>query len=211
MNNAASKDDILTRIRKARTAKQVEELIVPDMKSPIYKEIEPSAIACFKRELEAVSGVCSVCKSMDEVAEKIKQLLKIKNIESTFCKDTQINSLLDMYNIPYVSDEKNFESMQVGITGCEFLVARTGSVIISSQGQSGRQMNIFPPIHVVIAKKEQLVEFPEDGLVSLQKKYGEALPSLISFVSGPSRTADIEKTLILGAHGPKELHVFIHE
>lgn len=211
MINSVSKDDILNRIRKARTSRHVEELIVPDMKSPIFKEIEPPEIACFKKELEVVSGVCTVCKSIDELAEKIKQLLKIKNVESPFCKDTQISSLLEKYNIPYVSDETNFESMQLGITGCELLVARTGSVIISSHGQSGRQMNIFPPIHVVIANKEQLVEFPEDGLVSMQKKYGEALPSLISFVSGPSRTADIEKTLVLGAHGPKELHVFIYE
>lgn len=211
MNNSASKEDILKRIRKTRTSREVKELSIPDIKSPIYKQIEPSLVACFKSELETVSGVCVVCKSLDEVANKIKLLLKEKNIASVFCKNLQLSGLLAEHQISFTKDEMNFESMLIGITGCEFLVARTGSVIISSQGDSGRQMNIFPPIHVVIAQKEQLVEFPEDGLVLLQKKYGVALPSQISLISGPSRTADIEKTLVLGAHGPKELHVFIYE
>lgn len=211
MNNSVSREEILSRIKKAKTSRKVEELSIPDMISPIYKKIETSILTCFKSELEIVSGVCDVCKSLDEVAEKIKQLLKDKNTASVFCKDSQISSLLDKYHISYLKDVNSFESMQIGITGCEFLVARTGSVIVSSQGKSGRQMNIFPPIHVVIAKKEQLIELPEDGLVSLQKKYEKKLPSLISFISGPSRTADIEKTLVLGAHGPRELYVFIYE
>ena len=184
---------------------------MPDMNSPIYKEIQPSVLECFKNELETVSGYCTVCKSKENLAEQLKQYLNNNNIDSFFCKDSQIISFLDNNKIPHTADKKSFEPMHAGLTGCEFLVARTGSVVISSQGESGRQMNIFPPKHIVIAKKEQLVEYPVDALEALQKKYGENLPSLISLVSGPSRTADIEKTLVLGAHGPKELHVFIYE
>jgi L-lactate dehydrogenase complex protein LldG len=99
--------------------------------------------------------------------------------------------------------------MQAGITGCEFLVARTGSVVISSALPSGRQMNVFPPIHIVLAHVSQLVDYPEDAFVAIQNKYGEDLPSIISTITGPSRTADIEKTLVLGAHGPKEFIVFL--
>ncbi|MEI7503277.1 MAG: LUD domain-containing protein, partial [Paludibacter sp.] len=68
---------------------------------------------------------------------------------------------------------------------------------------------VFPPIHIVIANESQLVGFPEDALVSIQKKYSNNLPSMISTITGPSRTADIEKTLVLGAHGPKEFIVFL--
>lgn len=89
---------------------------------------------------------------------------------------------------------------------------RTGSAIISSNGNSGRQLNFYPPVHIIIANKSQIVDYLEDGLKAIQEKYGkQTLPSLISFISGPSRTADIEKTLVLGAHGPKTLHVFIYE
>jgi len=99
--------------------------------------------------------------------------------------------------------------MQAGITGCEFLIARTGSVVVSSASLSGRQMNVFPPVHIVLAHISQLVNLPEDALIAMQEKYGITLPSTISTITGPSRTADIEKTLVLGAHGPKEFIVFL--
>ena len=98
--------------------------------------------------------------------------------------------------------------MEVGITDCEFLVARTGSVIVSSFN-SGRKMNIFPPVHIVIAHRSQLVSYLDDAYRQILQKYNNNLPSLISTITGPSRTSDIEKTLVLGAHGPKQLLVFL--
>jgi len=89
------------------------------------------------------------------------------------------------------------------------LVARTGSILVSSSSQSGRQLNVFPPIHIVLAHVSQLVNYLDDALISIQQKYGDDLPSAISTITGPSRTADIEKTLVLGAHGPKEFIVFL--
>jgi len=81
--------------------------------------------------------------------------------------------------------------------------------LVSSATESGRQMNVFPPVHIVLAHVSQLVDYLTDALVALQEKYGTELPSAISTITGPSRTADIEKTLVLGAHGPKEFIVFL--
>jgi L-lactate dehydrogenase complex protein LldG len=88
------------------------------------------------------------------------------------------------------------------------LSARTGTVIVSSN-VTGRRLNIFAPTHIVIAKKSQLVNDIAQGLEKIKNKY-DSLPTLISYITGPSRTADIEKTLIIGAHGPKKLIVFIY-
>ena len=99
--------------------------------------------------------------------------------------------------------------MQAGITGCNFLIARTGSIIVTSATESGRQMNVFPPIHIVISKATQLVDYLSDAYIALQRSFGTDFPSTISTITGPSRTADIEKTLVLGAHGPKEIYVFL--
>jgi L-lactate dehydrogenase complex protein LldG len=66
-------------------------------------------------------------------------------------------------------------------------------------------------VHIVVAYTSQLVHDIKDGLQLVQDKYGDRLPSMISLISGPSRTADIEKTLVLGAHGPKELILFLVE
>ena len=80
--------------------------------------------------------------------------------------------------------------------------------MVSSGLLSGRRMFSFPEIHIVIAAASQVVTEIKDALRGIQKRYASDLPSQISIISGPSRTADIEKTLVMGAHGPKELYVF---
>ena len=74
---------------------------------------------------------------------------------------------------------------------------------------AGRRLSIYPPVHIVLAYTSQLVPDLKDAFALLKSKYGNQIPSMITNVTGPSRTADIEKTLVLGAHGPKELFVFL--
>ena len=80
---------------------------------------------------------------------------------------------------------------------------------MSSEQQSGRTVSAYAPVHICIAYTQQLVFDTRDALKNLKNKYGNNIPSFITFAAGPSRTADIEKTLVLGAHGPKELTVFL--
>jgi len=97
----------------------------------------------------------------------------------------------------------------VSITSCESLVARTGSIVLSAASPSGRTTSVYAPIHICIATTSQLVYDVKDALQLIKDKYSGNLPSLISFATGPSRTADIEKTLVVGVHGPKEAYVFL--
>jgi L-lactate dehydrogenase complex protein LldG len=83
--------------------------------------------------------------------------------------------------------------------------------MISSGQMSGRRLNVYPEIHVVIAYSSQLVPDLKQALAGIRQRYAERIPSLISVITGPSRTADIEKTLVMGAHGPRELFVFLVE
>ena len=76
--------------------------------------------------------------------------------------------------------------------------------MVSSRQASGRRMNVFPESHLVVARTNQIVPEIRDAIMGIQKKYEGNLPSMISLVTGPSRTADIEKTLVMGAHGPTE-------
>jgi len=204
-----SRQEILNRIAAVRPKRiAAVDIQVPD-NDRIYKPIQPDAISCFKSELEAINGQCILCENEKEITLKIKEFLDSKGLSIVFCRDSAIANMLSKANIPYTGKSEDFETMQVGITACEFLVARTGSVLVSSASESGRQMNVFPPIHLVIAHTRQLVDYLTDALTALQKKYGKDLPSTISTITGPSRTADIEKTLVLGAHGPKEFVVFL--
>jgi L-lactate dehydrogenase complex protein LldG len=72
-----------------------------------------------------------------------------------------------------------------------------------------RTASVYAPVHICIAYTNQLLFEIADGINYLENKYRGELPSLISFASGPSRTADIEKTLVTGVHGPKEVFCFL--
>lgn len=204
-----SRQNILNRIAAISPTRIAAVSVQPIDDLEIHKSILPDAVSCFKTELEAINGRCILCENESEVAQKIKEFLESKGLSNVFCRDSVIAKTLSKAGITHTNNPDNFEEMLVGITGCELLVARTGSVIVTSQTESGRQMTVFPPIHIVIANTSQLVNFLTDAFATLKNKYGTKLPSTISTITGPSRTADIEKTLVLGAHGPKEFVVFL--
>jgi L-lactate dehydrogenase complex protein LldG len=205
----SSRQEILDKIRTVTNRKQPSLSDLEFDNAAIYKPILPDAITCFKNELEAISGQCLVVNSEAELYETLKKELAIRQLTTVFCRDEAISTQLEKYAITSTNSNSDFEAMTCGITACEFLIARTGSVLVSSAGASGRQMNVFPPVHIIIASASQLVDYPEEALIAIQKKYANQLPSVITTITGPSRTADIEKTLVLGAHGPKELMVFV--
>lgn len=204
-----SRDEILKRIAAARLGRLAFVNDSTSESEDIYKPILPDTISCFKNELETINGQCILCENESDIYFKLKGFIQSHGFHEIFCRDSYIFNQLKTNDIPCSNDQIDFEKMQVGITGCEFLIARTGSVIISSASASGRQMNVFPPVHIVLAHVSQLIDYLTDAFVALQKKYGTELPSTISTITGPSRTADIEKTLVLGAHGPKEFVVFL--
>ena len=102
---------------------------------------------------------------------------------------------------------EDLENSDAGITECDALIAQTGSVLLTARSAGGRALSVLPPHHVVIARREQLVPDLPTAFALLKKKYGSSYPSFISFVTGPSRTGDIERILVLGAHGPKKLTI----
>ncbi len=104
-------------------------------------------------------------------------------------------------------DVNKLEACDAGITECDALIAQTGSVIVTSRNSGGRALSVLPPHHVVLARRDQLVRDLSAGFALVQKKYASKYPSMISVVTGPSRTGDIERILVLGAHGPKKLTI----
>lgn len=88
----------------------------------------------------------------------------------------------------------------LAVTGCEWLVAQTGTVVIAH-----RALSVLPPVHLVVAHRDQVLPDLFAALTRLRMRYGPRWPSAVTFITGPSRTADIEKILVMGAHGPKRL------
>lgn len=208
-NNNSSKEDIINKIKTVREGRSSFRSIALDEDKVIYKPILPDPVTCFKNELEAISGTCFICEDETDLITQLKEFVQKRNFPYIFCRDISFIKMLGENKISFSTDSIDFNKMEAGITVCEFLIARTGSVVVSSDSLSGRQMNIFPPVHIVIASASQLVDYPKDALKAIQNKYKNELPSAITTITGPSRTADIEKTLVLGAHGPKEIVVFL--
>lgn len=207
-NNITPKERLLKKIRKALLEKRdnpypnLEEL-------PIYPAADDLPEVMFAEQFTAAAGQFVFCEDEVQFIENLLTLAEERNWHKIYCWEPALQAVLERYEYPYYETAKDFEQSEVGFTLCEALIARNGSILISNADAAGRRLSIYPPIHIVLAYTSQLVVDLKDGLNIIKQKYGAALPSMLSVITGPSRTADIEKTLVLGAHGPKEIFVFL--
>lgn len=203
-----SKEKLLKKIRKALLEKrdnpypQLEDL-------PLYATDEEIPEVVFAEQFTAVNGQFIFCEDEIQFIETLLTLAEERNWHKIYCWEPALQQILNQFEYPFYETDKDFEQAEVGFTLCDALIARNGSILLSNGNMAGRRLSIYPPVHIVLAYTSQMVMDIKDGFKLLKNKYGNQLPSMISNVTGPSRTADIEKTLVLGAHGPKELFVFL--
>ena len=211
MEESTSKEKVLKNVRNALISKT--EMPFPDIDydSTVYKESDESNDITFAQAFTEVAGKFVYCESSDELIGAMEIVLNSLNKKYVYCFDEKIRDLLNGRELEIRDFDEEFEKAEVGITTCESLVARTGSIMISSKQTGGRRLNVFPEDHIVIAGSGQLVADISDALIKIKERYEKGLPSMISMITGPSRTADIEKTMVMGAHGPRNLYVFLVE
>lgn len=205
---ATARDNILKKIKQALVTK----VPVPfsthtetaDLFQPSQKELEIE----FAEHFTNLQGRFSFCANRQELTEQLSQLFTSRKWERIYCIDEKIKDLL-ILNGMNINPYDDLAGCDASITGCELLVARTGSIFLSNTTSSGRTTSVYAPVHICIAKTSQLVYSLEQALLQLTNKYGNHLPSMLSLATGPSRTADIEKTLVVGVHGPKEVYCFL--
>ncbi len=203
-----SKEKLLKKIRKALLEKRDNPY--PNLEDlPHYPPAEEMPEVLFAEEFTAVSGQFVFCEDEVQFIETLLNLAEERKWHKIYCWEPALQDLLTRYDYPFFETDKDFEQAEVGFTLCEALIARNGSIMLSNAGMAGRRLSIYPPVHIVVAYTSQLVMDLKDGFKLIKDKYDNQLPSMITTVTGPSRTADIEKTLVLGAHGPKELYVFL--
>jgi len=106
-------------------------------------------------------------------------------------------------------DKNALEACDAGVTACEAAVSQTGSILVSSGTCGGRALSILPHVHVVVLPVACVTGTLGDAFDLIRERHAGRLPSMLSFITGPSRTGDIERILVLGAHGPKELIVML--
>lgn len=198
------------KVKQALSSPTNVSVALPDQDSPIYEALGDDLEMAFAERFLAVKGQFFFCVDHQELIEQIEKFAAVRQVKNLFVWEKELLAQLDKSTIRFNASEEQFINCEVGITTCEALVARTGSILVSSKSLSGRRLSVFPPIHIVVAYTSQIVAEIKDGFSLLKDKYSAStMPSMISLVTGPSRTADIEKTLVLGAHGPRELILFL--
>ncbi len=206
----SSRDIILRRIRES-LQQPTPPKPAPDFTSPLHPPGTGDLAVAFAESFVRVGGQLYFCESEEHFYDQLFTYKKEKQLENLYVWEPELKKLLHAGGIVFHQDESNFVAQaDAGLTSCEALIARTGSVLVSAATSSGRRLSIYPDQHLVLARTSQVVADIGDALRDLQLKYGsEHLPSMISLTTGPSRTADIEKTLVLGAHGPRSLALFL--
>jgi len=206
MHTLPAREKILQRIREALT----DPVPLPFPQSEGLDSVYPNAgedlVVMFAEEFTKLQGKFVICTGKEELGMQLAQLFAEKNWDKIYCSETEFQQLLSEISVSHYED---LPSCEAALTGCEFLVSRTGSIVLSSAASFGRTSSVYAPVHICIAYTDQVVYDIKDALQSLSEKYGPSFPSFVSFASGPSRTADIEKTLVTGVHGPKEVYCFL--
>ena len=210
MNLSPSKENILKKIRKALS--QSTPLPFPNSEGhqSVFPALEQEPEVEFAEQFTKLQGKFIYCINQQEFAFQFSSLVKKQDWQKVYCVEDKLiaPAAAQLADRLVKTDLANCD---VSITGCESLVARTGTIVMSSAQTSGRTVSVYAPIHICIAYTNQLVYDLKDALQAAKDKYGSNFPSLITFATGPSRTADIEKTLVVGVHGPKEVYLFLIE
>ncbi|HET6994437.1 MAG TPA: lactate utilization protein [Chitinophagaceae bacterium] len=210
MNVSPSKENILKKIRKALSQSTPLPFPKSEGTESVFHSLSQELEVEFAEQFTKLQGRFIFCINQQELAFQLNSLIRKADWNKVYCiEDKLIAPFVDQLADRLVKTD--LSHCDVSITGCEYLVARTGSVVMTASQPSGRNTSVYAPVHICIAYTHQLVYDVKEALQGIKDKYGNNLPSLITFATGPSRTADIEKTLVVGVHGPKEVYVFLVE
>ena len=202
-----SKENILKKIRQALINPVPVPFTHSEGSESVFQPQQQELEVEFAENFSKLQGRFSYCFDEKELIQQLQALVAARKWTKIYCREDALLQKLKPFGLSFTDDLKGCDA---AITTCENLVARTGTIVMSSAQQSGRTVSVYAPVHICIAYTNQLVYDIKDAILQVKDRH-TSLPSLITFASGPSRTADIEKTLVVGVHGPKEVFCFLVE
>lgn len=177
----------------------------------------------FESELLKVGVRVYHAATTDAAAEYVEQIALKREAKNVIASDDKVveglrlETRLDKNGIRYVTEasEADFRLIAIaagiGVTGVDYALADTGTLVLQAREGQARSISLLPPVHIAIVKPDQIVSGLDDLFQLLRVESNQELGSAVTFITGASRTADIELTLVVGVHGPQELHVVIVE
>ena len=191
--------------------------IVPDHGEPIVADGSLSPIETFCARLESVGGHCHIAPDDDAAARTLMAIiadLKARQAGKRIALSdsptvARLARDIDSDEIDVCPAPHDLFNYDVGITATQAAIAETGTLVLVAENERHRLVSLLPPVHIAIVHARNVVLTIADALSQLRCDDPQEMSRAITFITGPSRTADIELTLTVGVHGPKELYVIV--
>lgn len=225
----SSREDILAQVRGAlgraealgkNGAAELEQRLADHKSNTVPKrgQLEPAQrVDLFRSMAEEAAATVNEVSNMKAVSAAVAEYLSSNNLpaELAVAPDPELDAV-EWSDRPTISVRtgKANPSDLVGVTSAFAGIAETGSLMLVSGPDNPTTLNLLPDNHIVIMTTKKILGGFEDAWAALRdaqsnRKSKSAMPRTVCFVTGPSRSADIEQTLLLGAHGPRRLHIVL--
>jgi L-lactate utilization protein LutC len=222
---SSPREDFLKRVRQAVDAgnRPGTAPAVPERGHAGYQGAGTIPVQRFREELTALGGWFHLVADDEVCIVKVVEIVKAKSSNGILLGKGPV---VDPLNLPMRLKElgtqvisadqltqescrDSFFAADIGISGVDYLIAETGTVVLHSGPDQPRSVSLLPPVHIAIADRKQLVADLFDLFPSSDRDQSPILPSCTTLITGPSKTGDIEMRLVTGVHGPGEIHVIL--
>ncbi|UCV20159.1 LutC/YkgG family protein [Ferribacterium limneticum] len=210
----SAKDEILGRVRRGvgkddfagRRAAAIASLKTPERgQQPV---MNADLVARFRAKAEYLSSTLGAVATLAEVPAAVAAYLKANGLAGEAVVTADVASLDWSGSGLCVESRPAVDADKTGISSCFCAIAETGTLMLLSGPQTPATVSLLPETHIALVEVSRIVATMEDAFALLRAERG-SLPRAVNFISGPSRTGDIEQTIVLGAHGPCRVHLIL--
>jgi L-lactate dehydrogenase complex protein LldG len=227
---ASARDAFLRRVQEALQAgnRPGDAAEIPPRGDVGYQGAGPDPVARFRDELTTAGGQPHLVPDAGSAVQKVLELVQAKAARTALLGQGSFIDQLGLVErlagvgvkattatgLSLETSRETFFTADIGITGVDYLIAETGSVVVLARPAEPRSFSLLPPFHIAVAHRDQIVPDLFDLFARLGAKPADGslrvkMPSCVSLITGPSKTGDIELKLVTGVHGPGEIHVVV--
>ncbi len=192
---------------------------IPERGQVGYQGAGADPVTRFGEAFTAAGGQLHVVANRTSAAEFILDLVRSRSIRRVLLGRGEVLDAVAVAEplraagaetVDFMAERSEWFTAEMGLSGVDYLIAETGSVVLASRHEHPRSLSLLPPLHIAVAERRQLLPDLFDLFSSMASRL-EEMPACLSVITGPSKTGDIELRLVTGVHGPGEIHVVLIE
>lgn len=198
------REQVLKRIRQALMDKTRNPYPNIDLDTNPHVLTEEDPVVTFAENFTATGGQFLYCSNKFEAVSQLLTLAETRLWTQFFCKEPFLLKMLEDTGFKFTATPALISGTDAVLSGCEAIIPRSGSFLVSSLRQP-RLAVVSSQVHIIVGFTSKIVLDLKHIFKQLKQENDQRLPKWVSVITGPSRTADIEKIPVMGVHGPREL------